>query len=80
MRDIEAVWGLRFLVRRVEGKAPRRRAVAVKELDEEGSEDSEDDEDEEQEEEDEPESDGPLRHDLILSCRGVGVRGARKAT
>lgn len=86
MRDLEALWGLRFLIRRVEQDIQEQAAVRRRE-----------EQDEEEEEEDSEDSDddevilkrqGRARtsavavsaDEFVLSCRGVGVRGHRKAT
>ncbi|CAO1624601.1 unnamed protein product [Sympodiomycopsis kandeliae] len=61
LRDIENVWGVRFLIRRV----AQQDTLQV------------DDEESEEEKEQEP---LPIADEFILSCKGVGVRGHRKAT
>lgn len=90
LRDLESVWGVRFLIRRVEAPAPEAGTGNGRAESEESSE--------EEDSEDEDDEEGlaarksalrtnkvkPSAHqaadEFILSCRGVGVRGHRKAT
>ncbi|CAO1633576.1 unnamed protein product [Parajaminaea phylloscopi] len=83
LRDLEAVWGLRFMMRRVE--APRPQADAGGDSDE-GDDDDDDDDDaiaakkrSKDSRPSQPQA-ADSQDELVLSCRGVGVRGARKAT
>ena len=59
-RDLETIWGVRFLIRRVEADKNAH--------------------DQEDQEEDGDTSSAPVAEEFVLSCRGVGVRGHRKAT
>lgn len=86
MRDLEALWGLRFLIRRVEQDGQEEAAARLREdveedEEEEDSEDSEDDEVMLKRQSRARKSAVPVSADeFVLSCRGVGVRGHRKAT
>lgn len=90
LRDLEAVWGIRFLIRKVEGV----QAIAAGNDDGRDHSDESDESDEDEDDEDEEvvarkqsrqvQSNGKVSSqsidEYIVSCRGVGVRGARKAT
>lgn len=89
LRDLEAVWGIRFLIRKVEGV----QAVAADNDDGQQDSDASDSDEDEDEDDEEVVSRKQSRQvqsngkggsqtidEYIVSCRGVGVRGARKAT
>lgn len=87
MRDLEALWGLRFLIRRVEqdgleaaGSAARRREEEEEEEEEGESEDSDDDGVMLKRQSRPAHAVATVADEFVLSCRGVGVRGHRKAT
>lgn len=89
LRDVESIWGVRFLIRRVENEVGQSQPQQEEAIDDEDDED--DDEEDEGDSEDEDRvlarkskkvKTTPLQaaEEFILSCRGVGVRGHRKAT
>lgn len=64
-RDLETIWGVRFLIRRVEAADQLAR---------------EEEQDEDEDDEETQSTPAPPAEEFVLSCRGVGVRGHRKAT
>lgn len=87
LRDVEAVWGLRFMIRRVEAvvAAPAQQSEdgGVGGVGGDRDEDDDDDDDEatptKRQFRSQPVAAASPEDELVLSCRGVGVRGARKA-